>query len=196
MKNKITINNLARPKISTAIAQDGFVLITVLIVVLIVGIITTSMLDTSERSQQVSSATIQRNRVFQAIDTALEVAEKELLDSSRERRFSDASATDGVYSYKARDGRWWKQTDYAGESPIAEDKVLGVISPPRYTLEQIGQYVSDGGTGIVGLNTGSGAYGRKSNGVREVVLYSVEAYGNGSYPSVQAAAESIVILNQ
>lgn len=196
MRCQNSVNSFSQHTNTYARKQDGFALVTVLILVIIVGIISTSMLDTSDQSQQVSSALIQRNRAFQAIDTALGIAEIELLGDRDVRRFANPTASDGVYSHEAREDQWWRHSTYGGESTIDAGRVLGVVEQPRYTLEELGNYISDGGTGIVSLNTGSGAYGRQGNGVREVVLYSLEAYGKGSYDVVQAAAESIVILNQ
>lgn len=184
------------PASPTASEQKGYALIAVVVLVMIVGVMSTSMLDTSDQAQQVSSATIQRNRVFQAIDSALGVAEEDLKVRTRQRLFADANASEGVYRLDARVDQWWQQDVYDGEIEVDPDSVLGVTTPPRYTLEEVGQYISDGGTGIVNLDTGSGSYGSKSNGAREVVLYSLEAYGKGSFDVVQAAAESTVILNR
>jgi len=63
---------------------------------------------------------------------------------------------------------------------VEDDMLLGVAAPPRYVFEQIGDYAADGGTGIVNMDIGGGAYGQTSAGAREYILYRVEAQGVGS----------------
>lgn len=177
-------------------SQQGYTLITVLLLVIIVGVMSNSMLDMSEETLQVSSSIIHRDRVFQSIDSALLVAEQELKEKTKSRVFADANATEGVYSRGTRENQWWRKADVKGRKAVHQDLVLGVVEQPAFVTEEIGTYISDGGTGIVDLSTGSGAYSRASNGAREIVLYRLEAYGKGTFDYVQAAAESTVVLNR
>lgn len=177
-------------------SEQGFALITVLLVVIIVSMMSSSMFDMTEEAQQVSSSSIQRDRVFQSIDTALASAEQYLSKKTKRRVFADANATEGVYKRGSRADRWWKGDMPVGEMKVDEQLVLGVVSPPAFIAEEIGSYVADGGTGIVNLGSGSGAYGSAGDGAREIVLYSLQAYGRGTYEHVQAAAESTIVFNR
>ena len=178
-------------------SQKGSALIAVLLVSIIVGLMSISMFDMSDQAQVASSSTIQRNRAFQSIDAALFIAESDLADSnSAGRLFSDATASEGIFRQETREDQWWNDPAYAGQTTVAADTVTGVVEQPRYVYEEVGDYVYDGGTGVVNLDIGAGAYGRKTSGGREVVLYSIEAYGNGSFDSVKAAAESMVVFSR
>lgn len=190
-----TCKNCKTPRICSQSTEQGTVLIAILVLTLIVGVMATSMLDTADHSQQVSSATIQRDRAFQSMDTALAVAESFLIDETEDRLYADRDASEGVYTLNDRTERWWEQENFQGEFVLDADRVLGTTQAPRYAVEEIGNYIFDGTSGIVNLDVGSATYGRLSNGAREVVLFSIEAYGKGSYDNVQAAGESVVILN-
>lgn len=177
--------------------QTGSALVAVLLVSIIVGLMSISMFDMSDQAQVASSSTIQRNRAFQSIDAALHVAEADLADiNDSGRPFSDATASEGIYEQQTRENQWWKNPAYAGQTTVAPDTVSGVVEQPRFVYEEVGDYVYDGGTGVVNLDIGAGAYGRKTSGGREVVLYSIEAYGNGSFDSVKAAAESMAVFSR
>jgi len=174
----------------------GYVLVAVLIILVVVAVTSNSMIDLSEQAGKVSTASIQRDRVFQAIDSALRAGEEYLMNNADRQIFPDANASEGVFKRGARSDRWWTQPEEIGQSSVDQDLVLGVSQPPRYTLEEIGIYINDGGTGIVSLGSGNGAYGVVGNGAREIVLYSLEAYGQGSFEEIQAAAESTFVLNR
>lgn len=176
--------------------QRGYTLIAVLILLTIVLVMANSMINMSEGTQKVSSATIQRDRVFQSIDSALTVGENYIKKLSIDRVFSDTGASEGLFSRDSRPEKWWADNNDDGERTVETGLILGVTSPPIFTMEQVGNYISDGGTGIVNVSTGGGDYGRLSNGSREVVLYSIEAYGKGSNDDIQAAAESTLGLSR
>ncbi len=176
--------------------QRGYTLIAVLILLTIVLVMANSMINMSEGTQKVSSATIQRDRVFQSIDSALTVGENYIKKLSIDRVFSDTGASEGLFSRDSRPEKWWADNIDDGERTVETGLILGVTSPPIFTMEQVGNYISDGGTGIVNVSTGGGDYGRLSNGSREVVLYSIEAYGKGSNDDIQAAAESTLGLSR
>ena len=183
------------PRPPTSNTQNGSVLIAVLVLTLIVGVMATSMLNSTDQSQQVASATIQRDRAFQSIDSAIGEAEIFLIEETEQRLFADNNGSEGVFRRNARTDRWWEADVFQGEFKLDQNTILGVYEQPRYVIEEIGNYIYDGESGIVNLDVGSASYGRLSNGAREVVLLSVEAYGKGSYDSVQAAGESVVVLN-
>jgi len=176
--------------------QRGYVLVSVLIIVFFVAVTSNSMIDLSEQAGKVSAASIQRDRVFQSIDSALRTGEQFLLDNAGSQIFHDASGSEVVFKRGVRADRWWTQADDTGQLAVDENLVLGVSQPPRYTVEEIGRYLHDGGTGIVTLGAGSGTYGSVGDGAREVVLYSLEAYGKGSVEDIQAAAESTFVLSR
>lgn len=88
--------------------QQGSSLLSVLLLVVTIGVMSTSMLDMSSETQQVSSSAIHRDRVFQSIDSALQFAERDLMERTKTRVFADANATEGVFSRGALDRQWWK----------------------------------------------------------------------------------------
>lgn len=176
--------------------QQGYTLIAVLIILTIVLVMANSMINMSESTQKVSSATIQRDRVFQSIDTALSFGQTYIEELSANRVFADNNASEGLFRRGSRPDKWWRDDEPDGEKLVDADRVLGVTEPPIFATEQVGNYISDGGSGIVNISTGSGDYGRLSNGSREIILYSIEAYGKGSTDDIQAAAESTVALTR
>jgi len=79
-----------------------------------------------------------------------------------------------------------------GIHTVPESNVLGVVTPPKYSIEQVGDYVSDGGTGVVNLDIGGAAYGRMTSGGREIILYNVQSHANGSFNEVKTVVETAV----
>ena len=69
----------------------------------------------------------------------------------------------------------------------------GVASSPVYVVEEIGNFLADGGSGIVSLDRGSASYGRKTGSGREIVLYRLQANGVGSTDAAQAVVESLYV---
>jgi Tfp pilus assembly protein PilX len=68
-----------------------------------------------------------------------------------------------------------------------------VASSPVYVVEEIGNFLADGGSGIVSLDRGSASYGRKTGSGREIVLYRLQANGVGSTDAAQAVVESLYV---
>lgn len=194
-QHRIPVTDRRKTTPSRLATQTGSALIAVLVVTFIVGVITATMFNISDQAHNASAANIQRNRAFQSIDAALMVAEEELANlNAASRLYSDTDASEGIYSFDSRGEKWWNTAALTAAKELEADAVLGVVSPPKYAFEEIGNYVYDGGTGVVNLDVGAAAYGNTTSGGREVILYSVEAYGNGSFDSVKAAAESIVVF--
>ena len=96
------------PRPPTSNTQNGSVLIAVLVLTLIVGVMATSMLNSTDQSQQVASATIQRDRAFQSIDSAIGEAEIFLIEETEQRLFADNNGSEGVFRRDARTDRWWE----------------------------------------------------------------------------------------
>ena len=175
--------------------QHGYVLITVMVVLMIVGIMANSSMDVSLSSEHIAGNAIQRSRAFQAADGAHALAEAELAQMLANRTVADATASEGIFSLSSVADNWWQQQSFNGQHQVSGDPMAGVIQQPRYVIEEIGQYVTDGGTGIVSLDIGGAAYGRRTTGGRNVVLYSIESHGVGSFDNVQSVVESTVALS-
>ena len=175
--------------------QRGYVLITVMVVLMIVGIMANSSMDVSISSEHIAGNAIQRSRAFQAADGAHALAEEELTKMLANRIVADASATDGIFLRSSVSSQWWQQQSFTGDHQVTGDPIAGVVEQPRYVIEEIGQYVTDGGTGIVSLDIGGAAYGSRTTGGRNVVLYSIESHGKGSFDNVQSVVESTVALS-
>lgn len=174
--------------------QHGYVLITVMVVLMIVGIMANSSMDVSLSSEHIAGNAIQRSRAFQAADGAHALAEAELAQMLIKRTVADATASDGIFSHTSVPDQWWQQQGFNGDHRVSGDPMAGVVEQPRYVIEELGQYVTDGGTGIVSLDIGGATYGRKTTGGRNVVLYSIESHGVGSFDTVQSVVESTVAL--
>lgn len=175
--------------------QQGYVLISVLVVLMIVGIMANGSMELSLSSEQLAGNAIQRSRAFQAADGAHALAEEDLARMITRRIVADSAATDGIYSLDSKASKWWQQSNYAGQHTVSGNPLAGVIEQPKYVIEEIGQYVTDGGTGVVSLDIGGASYGSRSSGGRNVVLYSIESHGKGSFDNVQSVVESTVAFS-
>ncbi len=176
-------------------AQGGYVLITVMVVLMIVGIMANSSMDVSISSEHIAGNAIQRSRAFQAADGAHALAEVELEQMLINRVVADDTASNGIFTRSSANDKWWQQSGFSGEHHISGNPMAGVVEQPRYVIEEVGQYVTDGGTGIVSLDIGGAAYGRRTTGGRNVVVYTIESHGKGSFDNVQSVIESTVALS-
>lgn len=178
----------------TAPRRDGgFALLTVLVVVVLVGLIGSTGLRTSELAEMMSGSVIQRSRAFQTAEGALILREQAVPTLVRTNVRADASASDGIFSRDDLDLRWWREENYAGAEAMPGETFLGVAAQPRLATEELGSYVADGGSGIVSLDRGSAGYGRLTNSGREVVLFRLQSHGTGSVESVKAVIESLYV---
>lgn len=175
--------------------QRGYALVSVLILVMIVGIMATGSMNLSHVSEKSAGNAIQRSRAFQAADGGAAIAQNRLQSMLGSRIFADSSASEGVFSTDTYTSKWWRTTTYTGEQTVAATAILGVKQPPRYILEEIGQFVTDGGTGVAGLDLGSAAYGGRSRSGRDVVMYRIESHGRGSFNEVQSVVETVVAFS-
>lgn len=173
-------------------AQRGYTLVSVLVIVLIVGIMATGSMDLGHLSEKVAGDAIQRDRAFQAADGGVTLAQLDVPLMLRRRLVADSRASEGVFSYNAQGQKWWRSDTYTGEHYADGNAVLGVVMPPRFIYEELGRYITDGGTGVTSLDIGSAAYGRRSRGGRDVVLYRIESHGRGSFNEVQSVVEAVV----
>lgn len=181
---------------SGSVHESGFALITTLVIVIIVGILAISSLRTTELTEVLSGNSIQRGRAFNAAQGALIEAERSIADSVGQRSFSSASASHGIFSKDAVDELWWRADDYTGALQVESGSYPGVVSSPIYVVEEIGNYESDGGTGIISLDRGGSQYGSLTASGKEVVLYRLQSKGLGSTDSAQAVVESLYVERQ
>ena len=173
--------------------QSGYTLVSVLFILFILSIMATGSMNLGDISEKSAGNAIQRSRAFQAADGGAAIAENNLMDRLGSRIYADSIASNGIFSAGTYTQKWWREPVYEGETVVEEDALLGVANPPRHLLEEVGIYATDGGTGIVGLDLGSGSYGNRSRSGREVVLYRVESHGSGSLDNIQSAIETVVI---
>ena len=176
--------------------QGGYVIVTVLVITLIAGILLSGSMRTTHNTEQLAGHAIQYSRAMEAAEGGAIVAQNELVEFQGVRRFADASATDGIFSLGAADEKWWENATFSGKHELAAGMLIGVAETPSYVYEQVGEYVADGGTGIVNLDIGGAAYGRTSAGAREYILYTVQAKGVGSKTNVARAVETAVIVTK
>ncbi len=177
--------------------QQGTTLVSVLIIIMIVGIMAAGSIDLSHVSEKSAGNAIQRSRAFQAADGGAAIAQSRVLDLMQARAFADSSASEGIFSADSYQKKWWRQTTYTGEQvvPATPPLVLGVAKSPRYIVEEVGQFVTDGGTGISSLDLGSASYGSRSRSGRDVVVYRIESQGTGSFNAVRSVVETVVAFS-
>lgn len=173
--------------------QEGFVLFISLIIVLLVGIVAVSSLRITEMTESLSGNSIQRSRAFQAAEGALIEAEKSAVVMAKNRTFANPSSSNGLYSSGSLADNWWRSTNTTFVTTQPVIKYPGVFAQPSYVIEEVGNYVSDGGSGIVSLDRGSARYGSKTNSGREVVLFRLQAHGTGNTENSQAVVESLYV---
>jgi len=175
--------------------QQGYALLTLVILLMIVGVMAAGAMNISNTSEHLASNSIQHNRAFHAADAATYYAEAEIETLLQKRIFANDSASKGLYTFKNRPNKWWQTEVEAGVHKAPVMAVMGVIKPPKYSIEQVGDYVSDGGTGVVNLDIGGAAYGRITAGGREILLFNVQSHGNGSFNEVKTVVETAVAFS-
>ena len=176
--------------------ESGFALFITMIVVLLVGILAVSSFRQNQLTETLSGNSIQRSRAFTASEGALMQAENSASKLVEERVFSSTTGADKVFSNGSVDLEWWRDEDFTGAITAPASSFVGVIQQPDYIVEEIGNFESDGGTGIVNLDIGAASYGRRSTGGREVVLYRFQSMGLGSTDTTKAITESLYIQNR
>lgn len=174
--------------------EAGFALIVIMTILLIIGAIAVGGISLTTKTETLASNAIQRSRSFQAADAANYIAEVKIRELMIQRVSADDVASDGIFNRGTRAPEWWRSIVADGVYAADSDTILGVVSQPRYTIEKVGNYISDGGTGVVNLDVGSGSYGRETVSGREFTLYSVESHGKGSYDTVDTVIETTVVM--
>lgn len=192
MKTRSALMN--RMIFGSPVQRNGYVIVTVLIIMLITGILLSGTIRTTHNIEQVAGHSIQYSRAMEAAEGGGAVAQKNIIRHEGARLFADSVATDGIFSLDSVDEKWWKDAEFDGQHEVDTGLLTGVAETPRYVYEQIGEYVADGGTGIVNMDIGGASYGRASAGAREFVLYKVQAQGVGSKSNVQRAVETAVVV--
>ncbi|MEM7257100.1 MAG: PilX N-terminal domain-containing pilus assembly protein [Pseudomonadota bacterium] len=172
--------------------QQGSTLVAVLLITFIVGIMAFGSIDISHVSEKSAGNAIQRSRAFQAADGGAAIAEIQTEQLMRQRAFADSRASEGIFSKESVQENWWSQDNYTGQQQAPVGSVLGVTASPRYTIEEYGQFVTDGGSGISSLDLGSAAYGSRSRSGRDVAIYRIQSQGYGSLNDVKSVVETIV----
>ena len=173
--------------------ERGFALVTTLAIVVIVALVIGANLRTTELAEATSGSFLQRNRAFNSADGALALAERDVGALVDERVFASSSGSGGVFSLGAPGERWWRAEDLGEARRAPDDAFTGLSEAPAWVVEEIGDYVADGGSGIVSLDRGAAGYGRGTNAGRELVLYRLQSRGNGSADSVEAVVESLYV---
>ena len=197
MRENIKVRAACSIVLSEPSPQKGFALFTTLIIVVIVGIVAVSNQHSTELTELLSGSSIQRSRAFQAAEGGIATGETESIELVKQRVFASPAAIEGVYSYGTVATHWWREDlSASGVQMLPDGAFPGVASSPEYVVEEIGNYVADGGSGIVSLDRGAASYGRKTGSGREVVLYRLQANGVGSTDSAQAVLESLYIKSQ
>jgi len=176
--------------------QKGFALITVIVIVLIAGILLSGTVSTTRETERTAGNAIQYSRAMEAAEGGAVVAQNALINKIGQRTYADDSASEGVFSLDSLAEKWWTRPDFQGQHSVDDGMMLGVATQPRYAYEQIGEYISDGGTGVVNMDIGGAAYGKTSSGAREHILFKVESYGVGSKTDVSRAVETVVIITK
>ena len=148
--------------------------------------------DISHVSEKAAGNAIQRSRAFQAADGGAAVAQENVQRLIRARTFAESSASEGIFSKDSFEQRWWLRDNYTGQLDVPDDKVLGVMDAPRYIIEEVGQFVTDGGSGISSLDLGSASYGSRTRSGRDVAIYRIQSHGYGSFDDVKSVVETIV----
>lgn len=173
--------------------DEGFVLFTTLIIMIIVGVMAVSGLKSTESVEKLAGNSLQRSRAFLAAEGGLILGENMVPKMVAERVFSSTTSEEGVFTRDAVSKEWWDQDKFTGNHTLDKDLFPGVKAPPEFVIEEIGNYVSDGGSGIVSLDRGAGSYGRKTGGGRELVLYRLQSIGVGQRESARALLESMYV---
>ena len=159
--------------------ENGAVLITGLMILLILTLIGITAMQSSTLEEVMSRNQVSRNIAFQAAEAALREAE-DFLTATTLPTFPGTNATPSVTGrYQPRvdiDSLDWDVTDstqYGGTAPV------GAVTPPRYIIEDLGE-VAIGEDENVSLIGGTEVPDRN--------MYRVTAYGVG------ATATSVVVL--
>lgn len=176
--------------------QKGFALFTMIVIVIVVGIIAMSSMSMTEKMEVLAGSSIQRNRAMQSAEGGLINAENGTAAFIEKRVFSTADGESGLFSRDSVDSLWWRDLSFSNASSQEDANYPGSISPPRRIVEEIGSYVSDGGSGIVSLDRGGASYGQKTSSGKEVVLFRLQSIGYGSTETSQAVLESLYVRNQ
>lgn len=175
--------------------QRGFALISIVIFLIIIGTVATGGVVLSTKTESLAGNAIQRNRSFQAADGAATLAERQIESMMTKRIYADDTASKGIYARDKRGEQWWRTDTTEGVNTADATSILGVVSAPTYVIEEVGDYISDGGTGVVNLDIGGSAYGRASASGREILLFSVESHGNGSFNTVETIVETTIAFS-
>ncbi len=175
--------------------QSGLALFATLVLVILVGVVAVSGMRMTEMSEILSGNSIQRSRAFQAAEGGLKVGEQSASLAAKNRLFASSTASEGIFSNGAVDEHWWRQDDYPGAVKLEDDVFPGVVESPEYVIEEIGDYVSDAGTGIVSLDRGAASYGGLTRSDREITLYRIQTLGVGSTTNAKAVVESLYVEN-
>lgn len=176
--------------------SQGFALFTTMVIVIIVGIVAVSGLRQTELTEVLAGNSIQRSRALQAAEGGLIQGENETAEKTAERVFSSNTAEDGIFSKDAAASQWWRDDTFSGATEVTDTTYPGVVEPPSYIVEEVGSYVSDGGSGIVSLDRGGGGYGRRTASGRELILYKLQSSGVGSTTDAKAIVESLYVRSQ
>jgi len=172
--------------------EGGYALFVVMSIMFLIVLAGLSSMRISGKTEVLASSSIQRNKAFQSADAASRLADRTLEELTTQRAVADSWASDGVFQHNTVQAAWWNSAVYSGSHSADQDAVHGVMEPPRYLYEELGSYISDGGSGVVNLDRGSANYGRLSVSGREFVLYRVQSAGSGAVAGATSVVETIL----
>lgn len=187
----ISKDTLLSNRMMPAVKNEGFALLTVVVVILILGVIAVSSMRVSNESESLSGNAIQRSRAFQAADGGASLGEIKLVEMLKNRVFANSAGSSGIFLDSQATQHWWRDDAFSGSHSVDHVEMLGVIEQPRFIFEEVGLFSSDGGTGVANLDVGAAAYGRVSNSGREVVLYRIESKGTGTTTETGSVVETL-----
>lgn len=191
----INAQNKASTSHSIVKSEQGLTLLATLVVVIVVGVVALSGMRLTEISEVLSGNSIQRSRALHAAEGGLSAGESIASVAAQQRKFASAGPVAGIFSKDTVADLWWRDDTFVGATELADDAFPGVLAPPKFVVEELGSYVSDGGSGIISLDRGGTAYGKLTKSGREVVLYRVQTLGVGSSSNSKAVIESMYVEN-
>lgn len=166
------------------------------VVVFLVGVVSMSNLRLTDLTETLAGNSIQRGRAMQSAEGGLIEAERGSAVLAEKRVFASSNGYTGIFSKGHLPNHWWRSDSFTAATELDTLAYPGVVDSPEYVTEEIGNYLADGGSGIVSLDRGSAGYGRSTLSGRELILYRLQSVGSGSVENSRAVVESLYVINR
>ena len=167
--------------------QQGAVLVTSLIILLVLTVITVSGMQSSIMQEKMTSAIRDSNVSLESAETALREAEAfiETLVNTSDFNGADGTSTNGLYQ-KGEAPDAFAEAAWTGSNSIVSTTDLkdSDINPPRYYIELLGEISSDSNEDINVTTYGAGV------GEGSVTGFRVVARGTGKSGTSQRVLTS------